>query len=229
MYITLNLTKEGKLELSLETQRHVSNPRWVVEWIDQNMSSSYERAGFSFIDGSVTFKEGKEIVFFLEELAKRPSDISTSTKDNQTSQSISSSLAIQSVEQVKQLIPKIRNLHVIDNITQEDFKFLSESINTNNVVNNLDSKAKFIQEYNNSLNQVAGVGRFFAPLCQKTSFDNCSLSDIVRDAREETSTARTVFVKLGWMEADGTLTQDVPTDVADEYNTLDNIAPQQAG
>ncbi|STX28189.1 Uncharacterised protein [Legionella beliardensis] len=217
MHITLNLTKEGKIELSLETDCYQPNPKWAIDWIQKNMASIYNGSGpgFSYIEGSVTIVNGEQIKSFLDVLVSEGQNHQISTRA--IDQSLyCSSFAIATVEQAKNLRASIHNF-LVNKITDDDFQSLQEQTKALRPTD-LSAKEQFINAHNKYCSQSI---RLFGQGFSKSSYENSNLKEIVKDAINQKSSCRAVFMDLGWMKPDGSLAATAPQDVLKAYQ--DNI------
>ncbi|WP_131781003.1 hypothetical protein [Legionella gresilensis] len=201
MHITLSHTKEEKLKLSVESQYMISNPGWVVNWVNNAILASSDQVQ---INGEKIDIYGEKIKHFLEDLVKLGKDSQILTES--TSPSDNTSIAISKIEQAEHIYSIIKDLSLENRFDKGQFNSLS---NVSSLDTSKNSKARDLF--------IIAFKCFYYSSCsffgQTFSEHDLDFSKVAKEARDKEGPYRDTFIRLKWMDTKGLLTPYAPHEV----------------
>lgn len=219
MYIDINLTREGKIQLSISNSRHHMPPNWAVDWVRKNSDSEFNR-----ITNTTTCIDDKNLILpFLDTWISEGNNRQISQKRDDESIYLHSSMNLSSITQVNAVYSKLKELIQKDKVTPEEFESLksarlqSMKQAMGEIKNsNKTCKQQFLDMHKQLLDDAKGG--LFGGWRRSKMDSTLDLPGLLQYAKHNNNRSREAFVKLGWMDKQGNLNdKTAPQEVKDAY------------
>lgn len=236
MKIFLDLTREGKIELRLETDKFHNNPDWVTSWVQKNIPGSSGIRGFSKIGGTAIIDDREQIISCLQAWqASDNGNLQQITRDPQPQVFMwqQASFNIPDLKTVGRLLASLDKL-AGESISKEEFdtftKNSSEELKSIKSARKVAGNQSSLESSTSEKIQKSSLDLFqeehnrlfeksknsFLGGWRKTGIQpNWELSDYLKHAQEHNNRSRQAFINLGWMDKNGSLTEQAPKDLRD--------------